>query len=219
MSNSLSERYRPKSLDDLVGQEKIVKRIKLLREKGGLQGRVFWLVGRSGSGKTSCARIIAEEIADSYATFELDAMEYTMDFVREMERMTECKPIGRGCWVFICNEAHGLSDKVLSRLQTTVERPSFQKNATFILTTTNAGQQRIEDCRFDALPFLSRATVLQFESSSSTLELAYAVHVRKIAQAEGCDGKPLDEYLSLLKRCGWNLRRAIGEVESGAMLD
>jgi replication-associated recombination protein RarA len=217
---SLSERYRPKKLEDLVGQAKIAKRINLLRQNGGLQGRVLWLVGESGSGKTSLARIVANECADPYAIVEKDAQEYSMDFVRQLERMCQCKPLGeKMCHVFICNEAHRLSDKVVSRLQTVLEEPCVQRNSTWIFTTTCKGQAHLFDERFDACPFLSRATILEFETRGDQLVLDFACHVRKIAQAEKCDGKPIGDYVELVKQHRFNLRSCINAVESGAMLD
>lgn len=216
----LAERYRPKRLEDLVGQAKIVRRLNLLKEKGGLRGRVLWLVGESGTGKTSAARIVAHEVADSYAIVEKDAQEYSMDFVRELERMCQFKPIGeKMCHVFICNEAHRLSDRVVSRLQTVLEEPHVQRNSTWIFTTTNRGQQSLFADKFDACPFLSRATVLEFESRGEQLLLDYACHVRQIAQAEGCDGKPIESYLQLVRKHQFNLRACLMAVESGAMLD
>ncbi|WP_254512287.1 AAA family ATPase [Anatilimnocola floriformis] len=215
----LAEKYRPQTFDDLVGQSKIVNRIKFMRDRGGLRGRVFWLVGNSGSGKTSAARIIANDIADSWAIQELDAQEFTLDAVRQFERMCSSKPIGeKGCHVFICNESHRLSDRVVSRLQTVLEEPCVQRNSTWIFTTTIAGQTSLFADKFDACPFLSRATVLEFESRGEQLVLDYACHVRKIAQAEGCDGQPIDRYIDLIKTCKLNLRQALMAVESGCML-
>jgi DNA polymerase III gamma/tau subunit len=119
-----------------------VRRVNLLRTAGGLQGRVLWLVGESGRGKTTAARIIADEIADSWAVIEKDAQKFTIDAVREFERMCQCKPIGnKGCHVFICNEAHRLSDRVVSRLQTVLEEPCVQRNSTWVFTTTNRGRK------------------------------------------------------------------------------
>lgn len=224
---TLAEKYRPTSLEGLVGQPKIVKRISLLRNTG-LQGRVLWLVGESGTGKTTLARIIAAEIADSYAVIEKDAQEFSMDAVREFERMCQFKPIGtKMCHVFICNEAHRLSDRVVSRLQTVLEEPCVQRNSTWIFTTTNRGQQSLFADKFDACPFLSRATILEFDSaflpdaksSASPIELAYAEHIRGIAQAENCDGKPIGDYVKLVRKHKHNLRSCLMAVESGAMLD
>lgn len=215
----LCERYRPQKLEDLVGQAKIVKRINLLRERGGLVGRVFWMVGRSGCGKTSAARIIAKEIADPFATYELDSQEWTMDFLRDIERMCQGKPIGGKAWAFICNEAHRLSDRVVSRLQTLVEDRMVQKNATLLFTTTFHGQASLFDNKIDACPFLSRAVICEFEARNDQLMLDYACHIRKIAQAEKCDGKPIGDYLDLVRKHDGNLRSCLGAIEAGCMLD
>ncbi|MCH7725804.1 MAG: AAA family ATPase, partial [Planctomycetes bacterium] len=69
---SLYEQYRPNTWDDLVGQDKLVKQLSILRRRG-LVGRVFWITGDSGTGKTTVARLVANEIADDYAVVEIDA--------------------------------------------------------------------------------------------------------------------------------------------------
>ena len=96
----LYEQYRPRSFDELVGQECVKQRVAVLRNRG-LAGRVFWLYGASGTGKTSAARLIAAEVADDWAVIEIDAQDLGIDKVREFERMCQFKPLGGDCHVFI----------------------------------------------------------------------------------------------------------------------
>lgn len=66
----LADRMRPRSLDDFVGQEKIVGKGRALRrmiEEDRLQSIILW--GPPGSGKTTLARIIAEKTAARFLPF------------------------------------------------------------------------------------------------------------------------------------------------------
>ncbi len=83
---SLYEQYRPSAWEQLVGQDNLAKRLTVLRRRG-LVGRVFWITGDSGTGKTTVARLIAADIADDYAVIEIDAQDLGIDRVREFERM------------------------------------------------------------------------------------------------------------------------------------
>jgi len=55
---ALYEHYRPASWEDLAGQDKCRQRVDVLRRRG-LAGRVFWITGDSGTGKTT---VLAEII-------------------------------------------------------------------------------------------------------------------------------------------------------------
>jgi DNA-binding NtrC family response regulator len=50
----LTEKYRPATWSDVVGQDKIVGRIRQLAQRG-LAGRAYWITGQSGTGKTTIA--------------------------------------------------------------------------------------------------------------------------------------------------------------------
>lgn len=58
-TDSLDIKYRPKILEDLIGQDEVVCTLKGMFESGSISCRTIMLYGPTGSGKTSTARIIA----------------------------------------------------------------------------------------------------------------------------------------------------------------
>jgi replication-associated recombination protein RarA len=89
----ITEKWRPKSFEEVAGQDKAMKKVNLLRERG-LGGRLIWLTGPSGVGKTTIARLMAKELADEYAIIEMDAQRVTLQDVRDFDRMCRCRPLG-----------------------------------------------------------------------------------------------------------------------------
>jgi putative ATPase len=66
----LADRMRPRTLDELVGQQKLVGPGRALRkmiEEDRLQSIIFW--GPPGTGKTTLARIIAESTSARFVSF------------------------------------------------------------------------------------------------------------------------------------------------------
>lgn len=218
----LYEKYRPSKFNEVVGQEKAIKRLSCIARTTGIKGQVFWIVGESGTGKTTLARIIAGYAASSFTTYEIDAQDLSIDMVREWERKCQLKPLsydGKPAgYAFVINEAHGLSNKVVSRLQTVLEDPYVQKNGTWVFTTTNQGQDRLFGDKFDACPFLSRAVCVDLEFSKDSLT-AMAQRLSEIADIEGVNGKPLDAYIGLVSNCKGNMRQALQRIAAGEMLD
>lgn len=212
----LYERYRPQGWDDLAGQPTIVKRIDVMRARGGLESKCYWITGKSGQGKTTIARLIASEVADDYAVIEIDAKKLTVDKLDQFESMCRFKPIGKGQHCFIVNESHGLSSRVVSELQTVLEESHVQRTSTWIFTTTEDGHQRLFDTRLDAMPFLSRCIQLQLVWQESVE--SFAERAMKIAQVEGLDGQPLQAYLDLAMDHQCNMRSMLNHIESGGML-
>ena len=215
----LYEQWRPSTFADVAGQDEVIRKIQTLARRG-LVGRVFWITAHSGQGKTTIARLIAKDIADDYAVIEVDAQDLTMDRLRDFERMCQFRPIGKGCHVFIVNEAHTLSKRVVDRLKTTLELSHVQANSTWVFTTTinEQAQRQLFDEDKTGGPFLSRAIELILNHGPE-LELAFAIRARKIAQSEQLDGKALEDYVDLVRDCRCNMRKVLQRIESGDMLD
>ena len=112
----------------------------------------------------------------------------------------------------IVNEAHGLSRPVIELLLGILE--DLPDSVLVIFTTTNDGNDLFEE-KMDSNPFASRCVSLQL--AARNLCEAFAERARAIAQAEGLDGRPAEDYVKLMRKCRNNLRAALQEIESGAM--
>jgi replication-associated recombination protein RarA len=216
MNQPLFEKWRPHEWSEVVGQDKALKKVETLRQRG-LGGRAILLTGESGTGKTTIARLIAQEIAKPFAIVELDAQRVTLEMLRELDRSCHGRPLGGGYHCFIINECHGLNTRVVSELQTILESPHVQRTSTWIFTTTTKGQKHLFDTKFDAVPFLSRAVPIELDWRGS--ELDFAIRARDIAQKEGLDGRGIDEYLKLATEHKCNLRSMLNAIDAGELLE
>lgn len=209
----LFERYRPATLDDVVGQPKAVAAVRSIVERGGFGGRSVWLSGASGTGKTTLARIIAGTVAGPFGVVEYDSADDVDAAEVEAIRRTMGTYGLDGGRAWIVNEAHGLRAPVIRRLLGVLER--LPPHVVMVFTTTMEGESVFED-QIDSAPLFSRC--VRIKLTNQGLAQAFAERVRAIAQAEHLDGRPIAEYVKLAQRCRNNCRAMLSEVESGAML-
>lgn len=212
---TLTEKYRPKSWPEVIAQDKAVRVLARMERTGGFGGRSFYIAGKSGTGKTTLARIIAGHVADPANVTEVVARQLTVNGLREMAFQWHYVAMGdKPGYALIVNEAHGMSKPVIEVFLDILE--GLKSNVTIIFTTTNEGADLFEE-HIDAGPFASRCHCLKLTNQG--LSPKFAARLREIAQAEGLDGQPESEYLKLVNRCGQNFRDCLNRIESGEMLD
>jgi DNA polymerase III subunit gamma/tau len=141
---NLALKYRPKTFDDVVGQQAVSVVLQAMIAKNALD-QVLLFTGPSGVGKTSMARIIAAQLNSEGATavhegthpsvLEIDAASSgSVAAIRQLKKDLNFISIGHK--VIILDEAHAISDEGKAVLLNLLEFPP--ENVTFILITTEA---------------------------------------------------------------------------------
>jgi DNA polymerase III gamma/tau subunit len=155
----LYEKYRPRTFDDVVGQDAAVKKLKALQQRsGGFGGRAFWISGGygdtgSGQGKSTIAGIIAADVATlDYARLDYVAGEFRPGDIAELERKFICRPLGCEGWSVTINESHKLREDSIGALLDALERiPPY---VVWLFTTTKSGAKALFDDHDDATPLV-----------------------------------------------------------------
>lgn len=209
----LHEKYRPKTWAEVIGQEKVIAQVERLRPRG-LGGRAYWITGNSGTGKTTIARLLADELCDKFGWEEFDATGLSASAISDIERNLSGRGVtgekrGRAA---IINEAHGLNKTAVRQLLTTLER--IPPHVVWIFTTTTDGDAEMEGIA-DKAPLMSR--MIELPLAKLKLAQAFAKRAKEIAVAEGLDGKPDSSYLKLAEKCCNNFRMMLNQIEAGNM--
>ncbi len=140
-----ARKYRPKTFNDVVGQQAITNTLLNAIENNHL-AQALLFCGPRGVGKTSCARILAKKINhkegfdnenEDFAlnVFELDAASNnSVDDIRSLIDQVRIPPQVGTYKVYIIDEVHMLSQAAFNAFLKTLEEPP--KHAIFILATT-----------------------------------------------------------------------------------
>ena len=133
---TLAVKYRPKSFDDVVEQQAI-KDILTDQIKTGTFQHSYLFCGPAGCGKTTAARIFANDINQGKGNpIEVDAASNNgVDNVREIIEGARRKPLDSDYKVYIIDECHMLSTGAWNAMLKLLEEPP--KTTVFIMCTTD----------------------------------------------------------------------------------
>lgn len=217
---ALALKYRPKSFEQLIGQDAVAKSLAHALDSGRLS-HAYLFSGLRGSGKTSTARIFAKallcdkgptgkpcEICDNCVManegrhidiIEMDAASHRkIDDIRELIEQTKYHPASARFKIFIIDEVHMLTKEASNALLKTLEEPpSYVK---FILATTDPLKlpvtvlSRTQHFRFK--PIAKSAVVAHLAQILKTENIAYEEGALEILARSGSGS--LRDTLTLL---------------------
>ena len=182
---ALYRKYRPSTFSDVVGQEHITNTLKNELDCGKVV-HAYLFTGTRGTGKTTCAKILAKAVnclnpvngdpcgeceicrmvAADEATdiVEMDAASNNgVDDIRELREQVNFSPAACKYRVYIIDEVHMLSGAAFNALLKTLEEPP--EHVVFILATTEVHKlpatilsrcQRFDFRRIDSSEIVNR---------------------------------------------------------------
>ncbi|ADK99906.1 DNA polymerase III subunit gamma/tau [Brevundimonas subvibrioides] len=219
----LARKYRPRTFEDLIGQEAMVRTLTNAFATGRI-AHAFMLTGVRGVGKTTTARLLARALNNEtdvidrpsleltahgrhdaaimagqhMDVMELDAASHTgVNDIRDILESVRYAPVEARYKVYVLDEVHMLSNQAFNALLKTLEEPP--PHAKFIFATT--------EIRKVPVTILSRCQ--RFDLRRVEPEILVE-HLGRIATKEGM--KVEDDALALIARA------AEGSVRDGLSL-
>lgn len=220
---ALYRKYRPATFSDVVGQDHITKTLKNELDSGKVV-HAYLFTGTRGTGKTSCAKILAKAVnclnpvngdpcgeceicrmvAADEATdiVEMDAASNNgVDDIRELREQVNFSPAACKYRVYIIDEVHMLSGAAFNALLKTLEEPP--EHVVFILATTEVHKlpatilsrcQRFDFRRIDSSEIVGR---LKYVAENEGLNLTDDAATLIASAADG----GMRDALSILDLC------------------
>lgn len=139
MTRELYKVYRPKTLDEVIGNEGTVESLKKMIEKKKLPHALL-LYGPSGCGKTTIGRILRRELGCGLLDYqEKNVSDFRgIDTIRDIAQVMPMAPASGKCRIFLLDECHQLTkDAQNAALKILEDTPS---HVYFILCTTDPGK-------------------------------------------------------------------------------
>jgi len=221
-----TEKYRPDTLDEIVGQEKIVERLSAFEQQGTIPHLMF--AGPAGTGKTTSAVALAKDLyGDQWKQnfMETNASdERGIDVVRDkIKNFARTKPVNADYKIIFLDEADALTTDAQQALRRTMEQ--FSDNARFILSCNYSSkiidpiQSRCAVFRFNRLEneqveeYITRIAEGEgFKISREAIDAVLRVsdgdlrRVTNVLQTDSNDGQRQDRGRRYLRRCSASLK-------------
>ena len=226
MYQALYRKWRPKTFDEVVGQEHITETLKNQIITGRLS-HAYLFIGTRGTGKTTCAKILAKALNCQHPengnpcckcpsclgiedgsildVVEIDAASNNrVDDVRQLREEAVFSPVSVKKRVYIIDEVHMLSNSAFNALLKILEEPP--EHLTFILATTELNKV--------PATILSRCQRHSFKRLDSEVITAHLEHV---ASCEGLNlGHDAAELIAGLAEGGMRDALSLLDQCSGA---